>query len=180
MILTAAMLACATNVHPVTLQKVVEVERGEPLALNVNRYSGQQPHPRTTGDAVALVRAFVAAGYSVDMGPMQINTANLPHFNVAIEDVLGTDEAAICRNIKIGGLILGNGYGRAAQRVGDGQAALFMALSDYNTGTFTKGFTNGYVARYVPNISLARLPTDNPYTAATEVYARYRADLVIH
>ena len=40
-LIPAALLACALNVHPVTLEAIVRVESGgNPLALNVNTLAG--------------------------------------------------------------------------------------------------------------------------------------------
>jgi len=178
-VIPAALLTCALNVSPITLEAVIRVESdGNPLALNVNHLQGPQPHPATAAEAVSLAQGYIARGYSVDIGLMQVNSRNLPVLGYTVEQVLDP-----CTNIRAGGTILAADYGRAAQQFGSGQPALLAALSAYNTGDFARGFANGYVARYVsvPQpigpvikvVSVAPLqrptPPPNPYAADTEV-----------
>ena len=140
----AALLACALNVHPITLNKIVSVESGgNPLALNVNRLAGAQPRPASVAEAVRLAESYIARGHSVDLGLAQINSRNLPRLGLTIEQVLDP-----CTNIAASGRILTANYADAARRWGEGQTALRAALSAYNTGSFSAGFRNGYVAKY--------------------------------
>ncbi len=142
--ISAALLACALNVHPVTLEAIVRVESGgNPLALNVNRLAGPQPRAASVADAVREAERYIARGHSVDLGLAQINSRNLPRLGLTIEQVLDP-----CTNIAAGGRILTANYADAAGRWGEGQTALRAALSAYNTGNFSAGFRNGYVAKY--------------------------------
>ena len=184
----AALLACAINVAPVTLEAIVQVESGgNPLALNVNRLAGPQPHPATVAEAVTLAQGYITRGYSVDLGLMQVNNRNLAALGYSIEDVLDP-----CTNIKGGSAILTANYAEAVRSRGEGQGALQAALSAYNTGNFYRGFANGYVAKYygrsaVPALAggvreatmmaaavkrAAPVPPPNPYTADTQIYVR--------
>ena len=186
--IAAALLACAVNVAPVTLEAVIQVESGgNPLAVNVNRLVGPQPHPVTPAEAAAVARRYIAAGYSVDLGLMQVNSRNLAALGYSIDEVLDP-----CTSIKAGAAILTANYADAVRSRGEGQAALQAALSAYNTGSFSRGFANGYVARYygrgaVPALAggvrqatataaavkrAAPPPPPDPYTAATQVYVR--------
>jgi type IV secretion system protein VirB1 len=186
--IAATLLACAVNVAPVTLEAIIQVESGgDPLALNVNRLVGPQPHPATLADAVTLARGYIARGYSVDLGLMQVNSRNLAALGTTIEQVLDP-----CTNISSGAAILAANYAEAVQSRGEGQGALQAALSAYNTGNFYRGFANGYVAKYygrdaVPALAggerqatamaasakhAAPVPPPNPYTADTQVYVR--------
>lgn len=183
--LSPALLACAPDVAPVTIEAVVQVEsRSDPLALHVNRLPVQPPAARDLDDAVRTAEAFIARGYSVDLGLMQVNSRNLPALGLSLARVLEP-----CTNIRAGGAILAANYRQAAQTLGEGQAALQAALSAYNTGDFARGFANGYVARYygaaVPALASPSLPAraatpspppPNPYTAGTEVYVREMAN----
>lgn len=140
----AALLACALNVSPVTLEAIVRVESGgNPLALNVNRLAGAQPRPVSVADAVRLAQSYIARGHSVDLGLAQINSRNLPRLGLTIEQVFDP-----CTNIAASGRILTANYADAVRRWGEGQTALQAALSAYNTGSFSAGFRNGYVAKY--------------------------------
>lgn len=152
--LTAALLACALNVAPATMEAVILVEHGSPFALNVNHLVGRQPHPATVQEAIAAARRYIAAGYTVDMGWSQLNSANLVRFDYSVEDAY--DE---CKNVAAGGAVLYAFYGKAVQRFGEGQPALMHAISGYNTGDImTAGFLNGYVGKYYTVPSLSVLP----------------------
>jgi type IV secretion system protein VirB1 len=191
--IVAALLACAANVAPVTLQAIIQVESGgNPLAINVNGVRVQPSPVKTAAEAAQIARAYIARGFSVDLGLMQVNSRNLPALGVTISDVLDP-----CINIRSGGEILTANYAEAARSRGAGQAALQAALSAYNTGDFYRGFGNGYVARYygpkgLPAIvgpidvqtALAagparRAPPPNPLTADTAVFARDVSDVRI-
>jgi type IV secretion system protein VirB1 len=192
--IAAALLACAANVAPVTLEAVIRVESGgNPLAINVNHLAGPQPHPATPAEAVATAQSYVARGDSVDLGLMQVNSRNLAALGTTIEQVLDP-----CANVKAGAAILTANYAEAVRSRGEGQAALQAALSAYNTGSFYRGFANGYVARYygpggVPALAggvqqavltaeaakrAASPKPPNPYTADTQVYVREVSTLV--
>lgn len=193
--IAATLLACAANVAPVTLEAVIGVEsHGNPLALNVNRLAGPQPHPAGVAEAVQVAQSYIARGYSVDLGLMQVNSRNLAALGYSIEQVLDP-----CTSIRAGGAILTTNYAEAARRFGDGQPALRAALSAYNTGDFYRGFANGYVARYygpggVPALAggvqqatvtaaavmrAAPRPLPNPYTADSQVYVREATNVVV-
>ncbi|MBV8401894.1 MAG: lytic transglycosylase domain-containing protein [Acetobacteraceae bacterium] len=152
----AALLACALNVHPVTLEAVIRVESGGRAdAVNHNRDGTR------------------------DFGLMQVNERHLREFGVTVQEVMDP-----CTNVRIGGAILAANYARAVQTYGEGQRALQAALSAYNTGDFARGFANGYVARYYGH-SIPALPAgvqlaaahsaapvaSDPYTAPTAVRA---------
>ena len=94
--ISAALLACAINVSPVTMDAIVRVESGyRPLALHVNHLAGPQPSPRTAEEAAATVRRYLALGYdSIDIGLAQVNSRNLARLGYSIEDALQP-----CKNI---------------------------------------------------------------------------------
>jgi type IV secretion system protein VirB1 len=150
---------CAPTVHPYTMEQVVRVESaGNPLAVHVNGLAAdRQPKPVTTAEAVAAARRWIALGYRVDLGLTQITDRNLPALHMTIEQVLGSDPDTVCANLAGGARILTADYASATLRFEPGQPALKAALSAYNTGTWDKGFANGYVARYfgVPSVVLA-------------------------
>ena len=191
--IAAALLACAANVAPVTLQAIIQVESGgNPLTVNVNGVRVQPSPAKTAAEAAQIARAYIARGFSVDLGLMQVNSRNLSFLGLTIEDVLDP-----CINVRSGGEILTANYAEAARSRGAGQAALQAALSAYNTGDFYRGFGNGYVARYygpngVPAIvgpihvqatladkPVRRAPPPSPLTADTTVFAREVSDVRI-
>lgn len=152
MIDLALIAVCAPNVAPSTIQAVIKVESGgNPLAVNVNKRDGVgYPIPKkikSIVEAVSAANAAISAGHTVDMGYMQVNSANLPRLGYTVEDMFDP-----CKNIKAGAQILSEAYALALPRHGNEQAALRAALSAYNTGNFNRGFANGYVQRYVPAV----------------------------
>ncbi len=136
--------ACAPGVAVGTLQRVIWVEsKGDPLAIGVN--GGRLPRkPRDAADAAALARSIISQGYSVDLGLMQVNSRNLARLGYTVEDMFEP-----CKNLAAGARVLTSFYLSARPRFNDEQAALRAALSAYNTGSFARGFSNGYVAKYI-------------------------------
>ena len=181
--IAAALLACALNVHPVTINAVVRVESGgDALAIHVNRLPGPQPHPLSVDDAVRTAKFYISEGFSADLGLTQINSRNLALLGLTVEQAFDP-----CTNINGGARILTADYVVAVHFYGEGQTALKAALSAYNTGSQSAGFLNGYVARYYGQKAVPALahglqeataiaagakrqaPPLNPFTAATEV-----------
>lgn len=152
--IAAAILACAVHVAPTTMDAIVRVESGgDALALNVNHLAGPQPHAATVQEAAVIIRRYMAAGYTVDIGYSQLDSANLARLGYTVEDALDD-----CKNIAGGGAILSGFYGKAVQQFGEGQRALMAALSGYNTGDPQRGFANGYVGKYYINATLPPAP----------------------
>lgn len=184
--IAAALLACAANVSPVTLEAVIRVEsHGNPLAVNVNHLSGPQPHPGSVPEAASSAESYIRGGYSVDLGLMQVNSRNLSALGYSIAQMFDP-----CTNIGAGGAILTTDYAEAARRLGEGQPALKAALSAYNTGDFTRGL-GSYVRLYygsggVPALGdgvqmaaasspSAPLAPRDPYRDFAQAYAVLRA-----
>jgi type IV secretion system protein VirB1 len=161
----AALLAlasqCAPTVAPETVLAIIETESsGQPFALNVN--GGRQPARQTNAvDAAATARRFVAAGYSVDLGLGQINSRNMRWLGLTWETVFDP-----CANVAALGRVLTSNY-NAAKPGRDPQTALRVAFSMYNTGSQTRGFRNGYVAKVVGNAGLANTTVTSAKTAPT-------------
>ncbi len=144
---------CAPTVAPETVLAIILTEsRGLPFALNVN--GGRQP-PRQTNaaNAAATARRFVAAGYSVDLGLGQINSRNIRWLGLTWETVFDP-----CTNVAALGKVMTSNY-NAVKAGRDPQAALRLALSMYNTGSRSRGFHNGYVAKVVRNAGVANTPS---------------------
>ncbi len=171
--LADALLACALMVHPATLDAVVRVEsHGYASAIHVNGINDKdQPRNLDSIGAAAIARRYIAAGRSVDLGLMQVNSRNLAGLNLTVEQVMDP-----CTNLHAGGTILAAFYSKAAQRYGQGQTALIAALSAFNTGDEWRGIRNGYVSKYyvVPAIAVvvaAAIPAKvNRHASDTEVW----------
>ena len=155
---------CAPNVAPQTVLAIVQTEsRGRPFAVNVNGAT-QPAAPTSVASATAIAQRYIAAGYSVDLGLGQINSRNMRWLGLTWDTVFDP-----CTNIAALGAVLTSNY-NSAKSGRDPQTALRVALSMYNTGSQTRGFRNGYVAKVVgnagisdaiPNVSAAARPGDD-------------------
>jgi len=167
------LLACAPMVAPQTTSKIIQVESGgNPLAININ--GAPLPRvPRDAIDAAALAREYINQGYTVDLGLMQVNSRNLERLGYSVEDMFSP-----CKNIDAGGRVLAAFYADARPQYADEQSALRAALSAYNTGDFSRGISNGYLARYftgnlTPAVAAEPLETEAKI-ADTKVFVRER------
>jgi type IV secretion system protein VirB1 len=149
MILELAVVAqlaarCAPSVAFETLAAVMRAESGfQPFAIGVNGPDGGPVFPASREAAMALAAALIERqGRSVDLGLMQVNSANLPRLGLSVAEVFEP-----CRNIAAGARILRDGYAAARRSERDPQQALRIAFSRYNTGHPERGFSNGYVQR---------------------------------
>lgn len=165
-LIAPALLACHLGLSDATLftlGKVIGVEsHGNSLAIRVNGLPGPQPHASNAKEATAIAERFIAAGYKVDLGATQVDSANLPALSRTVAEMFD-----YCTNVRAGHAILAADYGRAAAVWGEGQQALRAALRAYNTGRFDRGWA--YLARYdVPALTV-------PQTAITRVSAAHAA-----
>lgn len=179
-----SLLACGPTVAPTTLQAIIRVESGgDAYAINVNGAAVQPTPANSAAEATATALAWIARGYSVDLGLMQVNSRNLPGLGYSVAQMFDP-----CTNIAAGAAVLTADYLTSLSGTPDPQAALRAALSAYNTGSFERGFYNGYVAKYyradagrpVPIITAAAMTSRspevahplNPFTASMVVYSR--------
>jgi hypothetical protein len=116
----ALALQCAPSVDPHMIVAIGQRESGlDPLTIRDNT-TGKVQHGY---GAVLAASQLVAAGHSVDLGLMQINSRNLRLLGLALRDAF---EA--CQSI-------------------EAAAKLLALFSRYNTGAPTSGITNGYAER---------------------------------
>lgn len=176
---------CAPHVAPATIQHIIRVESGgDPLAININPKGVPggvrlQRKPTTAAEAAKTVNALLARyppsqypNFSIDLGLMQVNTKNLPKLGYSVEEMF-----APCTNVAAGASVLTNFYRSAVRSHAPGQPALLAALSAYNTGSFTSGFRNGYVAKYTNGaqpaaVRVQRAEPFDPFTEETTVFIR--------
>ncbi|MDD2765500.1 MAG: lytic transglycosylase domain-containing protein [Opitutaceae bacterium] len=132
---------CAPEVAPGTLAAVAGAESGfNTLAIHDNT-TRQSVAPLDPAGAIAVAKGLISAGHSVDLGLMQIDSANLSRLGLTVATAFDA-----CSSVRAAGVVLSGDY----QPDGAGsQAALLTALSRYNTGTAWLGFQNGYVGRVV-------------------------------
>jgi len=171
---------CAPGVAPETIAAIVQTEsEGYELAINVNGLSRKVQQPTTLAQAISVSRAYVAKGYSVDLGLGQINSRNMKALGLTWDKVFDP-----CTNIAAAGAVLAGNYHSVSAGLHP-QRALRIALSMYNTGSRSRGFANGYVGKVVGNAgyadgtrpfavaltSFSGPPDTKPVSAATQLAA---------
>lgn len=134
---------CAPEVAPATLAAVAGAESSfNTLAIHDNT-TGRNVTAPSASRAAIIAKRLIAAGHSVDLGVMQIDSANLHRLGLSVH---GAFDA--CASVRAAGVLLSHDY--QPGRGGRGQqAALLAALSRYNTGNAWRGLQNGYVQRVV-------------------------------
>jgi len=138
--ITALAQQCAPEVATEAVVPLVVTESGgDDLSINVNR--GPRVRASTVAEGAALVRRYMAAGYTVDVGLAQVNSANFARLGVTVEQAFEP-----CTNLRLASSMLQEGYGLASRHY-SGLDAISATYSLYNTGTLTRGFRNGYVGR---------------------------------
>ncbi|MGJ8530079.1 transglycosylase SLT domain-containing protein [Maritalea sp.] len=113
---------------------------GKIEALNVNKWEGDRVRPTSVESSIEIATHFLDNGYSVDIGLMGINSFNVMRLGHTIESAYEP-----CVNIGLGETILVENIQTAKAAGYTGDDALKVALSLYNTGSMSYGFTNGYV-----------------------------------
>ncbi len=134
--------SCAPHVAVETLAAVARTESGfDALTLHDNT-TGRTYHSATREDAIASGVELATVGrHSVDLGLMQINSANLARLGLTLADAFDP-----CRNLAAADRVLVDGYAAPAPGQ-DSQPAVQQALSRYNTGDAARGVANGYVGK---------------------------------
>lgn len=132
---------CAPEVAAGTLAAVAGAESGfNTLAIHDNT-THRNVAVRDKAGAIVIAARLIAAGHSVDLGLMQIDSGNLAGLGLTVRAAFDA-----CASVRAAGRLLAADY----RPGGKGrQAALLEALSRYNTGNAWRGFQNGYVRRVV-------------------------------
>ena len=140
--IAALVVQCGILADPSLIAAIVQVESGGSAhALAVNGDFELVREPQSREEAVAMARWLRKRGYNFDAGLAQVNSANLARLGLDVVRVFDP-----CTNLQAASRVLEECYGRARERFGEGERALSAALSCYNTGDFTRGVRNGYVA----------------------------------
>jgi type IV secretion system protein VirB1 len=164
--------AHAPSVAPETLAAFAQNESGlNPNAVHDNT-TGLTTYPETAAAAMELATSLLAQGHSLDLGIMQINSANF--VNTGLTVAAAFDPGL---SLRAGAQILVAAY-QQCRRGGQiaPQAALRCAASVYNTGREQAGILNGYQARVwraaaqiVPAIQTAGIePGSQPQSATAD------------
>lgn len=151
--MNALLMACAPDVHPDTMGAIVNHEsRGNFLVIGDNG-NWKLPakdrvhrtfYPSTPDQAVATAEQLINAGHVIDIGLGQLNNRNLTRLNLTLREAFEP-----CKNIWGASRVLVEFYQNASRKYGAGQQALYAAISAYNTGSYIRGFQNGYVQKVV-------------------------------
>ncbi len=145
---------CGPDVHPATIQAIVEVESAEkPYAIH-DGATQTAIFPKSKDEAVRIAKSLLAKGHSLDVGLMQINTAHLPELKrrgIGVEDLFDP-----CTNIQTGTRILSDFYKFHARKNPKDQpdVTLLKAISAYNTGGPFEG--KEYVRKILKRAGKAR------------------------
>ncbi|MBR8428920.1 lytic transglycosylase domain-containing protein [Burkholderia cenocepacia] len=154
--LESMLPVCAPLVHPLTMGKIVKVEsRGRQYALadagpkglpwkGVREKMVRSYFPATADEAEQIATRLIAANHIVAIGLSQVSSENLKRFGLNVRQVLDP-----CTNLRTGSTILTEFYLKARRTIADPNRAILAAISAYNTGNFTSGFSNGYVKSVV-------------------------------
>lgn len=143
--LMALLVSCSPLVAPDTGVKLVRHESGgNPFAIGVNGPFIVRPQPSSAAQAVATTKYLLKMPEvrSVDLGLGMINTNNLAWLGLTIEQAFEP-----CKNLGAMQTVLLGSYRRWERVHGPGEMALQKALSEYNTGSPSKGMLNGYVRK---------------------------------
>jgi type IV secretion system protein VirB1 len=147
---------CLPTVPLNTLNAIILVESGgNPNAMQIDfprallkRWHLQEGtlrlerQPATEREALEWLEYFERRNISVDLGLMQVSTAEAHRRGLPPESLLDP-----CFNLRAGWQILDSAYQLETKTYGPGQEALQHAISRYNTGVTQRGIDNGYLAR---------------------------------
>ena len=135
------------SVAPDTIVALAQLESSlDPLSLHDNT-TGKRYAPESKAAAVSLATELLSKQHSVDVGIMQVNSANFAAVGLSIDDAFDME-----KSMRAGGVILLEAYrrcrGEEATSATSRATALRCAASIYNTGNELRGFVNGYTARF--------------------------------
>ena len=154
--IAALQSRCLPAVPFTTLSAIISVESGgNPNAMQIDfpgallkRWHLQEGtlrlerQPATEREALEWLKYFERRNISVDLGLMQVSTAEAHRRGLPPESLLDP-----CFNLRAGWQILDSAYQLETKTYGPGQEALQHAISRYNTGDTQRGIDNGYLAR---------------------------------
>ena len=131
----------APEVSADLLYRIASVESAfNPYAIGVVG-ARLERQPRNLDEAIATATRLEADGHNYSLGLVQINRKNFKA--MGLDRVTAFDP---CSNLRAGARIYLDCYGRAAST---GAQRMTKALSCYNTGSMTAGYSLGYVAKVV-------------------------------
>jgi type IV secretion system protein VirB1 len=165
--IAALQSRCLPAVPLTTLSAIISVESGgNPNAMQIDfpRALVKQWHlpegtlrlkrqPATQREALEWLDYFERRGIFVDLGLMQVSTAEAQHRGLSVESLLDP-----CFNLRAGWQILDSAYQLEVKTYGPGQEALRHAISRYNSGDTRRGIDNGYLGRVIAALRQSPAP----------------------
>ena len=152
-VMSALVVSCHIAMHPEQVARLSDYatveSHGNTLAINLNGRGGGEQHASTMDEAIAIATRLIAAGRSVDLGILQLNSQHIgePGMPQTVAEALEP-----CANIQAGAAVLA-----AADR---------QASCIYNTGK--PGCFNGYPEKIIAASLSRMLPvTTQPQPVAT-------------
>lgn len=150
---------CSPNVHPTTMQTLIQTESsGNPYAIGVVGLDLAN-QPETEGEAITAAQNLIEQGYNVSLGLAQINMHNFEGLGLTVETAFDP-----CENLKASSQVLENCFERAEGEFDSQQEALQAAFSCYYSNNFERGFEsddsngNSYVERVANNSNEFKIP----------------------
>lgn len=160
---------CASAVPTITTNSIVRQESTfNPYAIGIA--GGLKNQPKSYAEAVATASDLIRKGYNIDMGLAQINSSNLGKLGLSVSQVFEP-----CTNLNAMQKIFVGCYNGATKLTSDRQLAIRMAFSCYNTGNYSKGFSNGYVQKIIKNHDYFKTLIPQKYQYATSSSPSYVA-----
>lgn len=168
----ALISQCVPWVHPKTMGAIIRHESGgNPYRLLDNGPAGVPLGHRVVtsytatskAEAVQIATTLIAQGHVVDMGLTMVSSPNLSKLGMTVEQMFEP-----CSNLRAGGRILSDFYSKALVTSRSEDRALVKAVSAYNTGSFSRGVSNGYVMDVV---TAARKPIPQIKVSSTSTTA---------
>lgn len=131
---------CAPGIATEALVPQLRVEsQFNELAIGINH--GPKVQASSVEEAAAIATRYIVAGYSVDLGLAQINSHTLARLNMTVAQAFDA-----CTSLRAAETVLSQNYALASQS-SNGLEAISRTWSYYNTGSPTRGLTNGYVSK---------------------------------
>lgn len=133
------------NVPTVIVKAIIKEESSnKAFVINVNQ-DGKSLisfSSKNKAEAKEIAQKYITQGFNIDVGFMQLNSANFEQLNTTLDKALEP-----CTNIYLASTIFYNFY-KQTNKENSKLHRIKQSLSAYNTGSFEKGFKNGYVDKY--------------------------------
>jgi len=157
---------CAPAVSVLTMSAIVKQESNfNPYAIGVNGDYILERQPESKQEAIEAVSWLEQQGQTnLDLGISQISKRNREYFNLSTSDSFDA-----CQNINVGAAILSDNYTRSVNSGLSEQDALRAAISEYNTGSKTAGYKNGYVQKVIKNVGIAKVTVPDIISTVAKV-----------